>query len=167
MTFAAEDALNSATLLAARPVVEVRRLNHIQHLVTKKDVEFRGLDKEVYAFRPAVDVVALSAEVYRDPVSAYVARTILPGLSRVITWLSSANGGNKVRKLSGATIEMVVSVISTGSAAGYLIAVIASLYNTTSMETRLGMIAGFSLLHSLILCLFKTPGVESISAVST
>lgn len=152
---------------AARPAVEVRRLNNIQDLIGCQGVELTGLDKAVYAEQPADDIVALRREMYQDPVSEFIARNLFPSIAHIFSRKPKKTANGEFQKFRGAVIQVFGSALSTVSAAGYLIAAIVTLYYTPSMSSKLAVIAIFTFFHALILSFFRPTNVDSINAVST
>jgi hypothetical protein len=158
--------LNSSAELAARPAVEDRRLKFIQDFLKSKDSNMNGSDMKTYD-EPAGDIVALREEIYQDPVSAWIARKLYPWLKRICGLNSKGRKSGGIRKLSGTIIQVVGSILGAVSATGYLIAAIVTLYYTSSVLSRLGVIAAFSLGHAVLLCLLGSLSIESVNAIST
>jgi hypothetical protein len=160
-----EDVLNGAIKCAALPTVELRRINHIQDLLEDRNIELIGPDKGVYDPQRA-DIVALKKEMYDDPVSKLIVRFILPWVFDRLS-RSKKSTDSKAQDFSGRVIQVFGSIVGTVGAAGYLLAAITTLYHVTSMGRRLAIIAGFSVAHAILLCLFRSPNLESINAIST
>lgn len=125
-----------------------------------------GSDMRTY-LDPAGDIVALRQEIYQDPVSAFFARKLGFSLSKMCGRGPRNHRGGDIRKFSGAIIHAVGSIFGAVSATGYLIAAIATLYHTSSILSRLAVIAAFSTGHAVLLCLFGSLSIESMNAIST
>ena len=160
------EVLNGAILCASRPPVELRRLQFLREALGPDDVHLSGLDERIYR-EPAKDLVALREEIYDDPISAFIARYIIPKVNKLLFKLRKSRKESKVRKWSGAAIKKVASIFWTAGSTAYLLAAIMTLYHTPGVTSRLWIIAGFSMLHALMLSLLSSLNVESLNSIST
>lgn len=159
-----------ASHLANVAPAQARHLNHIKEMFNSGKVTLNGTDVGVYS-QPAdavSDVVSLRGETYGDPLSRWIAQTLIPGYSKFFKRVlgSTAPKGSVFDEVTSASVQRLASIISNLGTATFLIIATVVLQYLPTQITRLAMVAVFCLLYSLLLAAFQTPSISAMSALS-
>jgi hypothetical protein len=142
------------------------------HLFQQNAINLASEDKALYKKSSTDYLVVLKPDPYREFVSRSIARVIRkyprffgrlfgPVFGRARTDMEG------IEQFSNTRIQILASMIITLLASTGLVVNAVGLYYTRAIGSKLGMIAGFSVLHAVFLSLFLGSAIEVVTGLST